>query len=166
MYTAATRWENRIWQTERNERQAGRGRVNLGIWLQKAVSYVPITGNTFYLFCVWKCAHLFPLSSIPLPPLLFPSVIDSLKFEEKLREKSFFLFFFLVINYKLSNLEKENFLTVGAYEKFGFVSCTKDFLYSVVGKNQITGVNTETVYCLEIMLRAITLWAITQKTFI
>lgn len=107
------------------------------------------------LLCVEMCTPFFPLSSIP-SPLLFPSVIDSLKFEEKLKEKSFF-FFFLVINYKLSNLEKENFLTAGAYEKCGYVSCTKDFLYIVVGKNQITGVNTETVYCLEIMLRAITL---------
>lgn len=55
-----------------NERQTGRGRVNLGIWFQKAVPYVPITGNTFYLLCEWKCARLFfSIPSIPLSPLLF-----------------------------------------------------------------------------------------------
>lgn len=52
-------------------------------------------------------------------------MIDSPQFEEKLREKSRLVFF--VINYKMSNLEKENFFKVEAYEKLGYGFSTEDF---------------------------------------
>lgn len=125
------------------DRQEGGGWI-WGFDSRKQSLMYPSQGIPSTPLCVEMCTPFFPFPPSPCLPCFFLSVIDSLQFEDKLREKS--IPFFFVVNYKLNYKpwEREFSQSRGLWRIWIWI-LHKRFVYTVVGKNQITGVNTETV---------------------
>lgn len=118
----------------------------------------------------FMCANVHAFFSLfPLPPSLACSFFERLTatvWREAYREIHTFFFFFLsYIRNQVISWEARAFAQQGPVQIWIWI-LYKRFLYTVVVKNQITWVSTEPVNYLEIMLRVITLPAVTQKTFI